>query len=329
MNFKKDILNSEFPLWLSPMEDVTNPPFRRICKRFGADVLVTEFVPTDAIIRNVKTSLLKFQFSESERPLAIQIYGHLEDAMIEGAKIAAEAKPDFIDINWGCPVKKIANRGAGSGIFRDIPKMIRITESIVKAVNLPVTVKTRLGWDQQSKVIVEVAERLQDTGIAALSIHGRTRCQLYTGEADWTLIGDVKNNPKMHIPIFGNGDVKTPEIALEMKNKYGVDGILIGRATIGNPWIFREIKHFFNTGEHLPSPTIDERVDICREHLLACIEWKGEGKAIGEMRKHYSTYFRAIPHFKPLRIELLQAKELDHILELFEKIRTFGILSKS
>ena len=313
----------EFPLWLSPMEDVTNPPFRRICKRFGADVLVTEFVPTDAIIRNIQRSLMKFEFTENERPLGIQIYGHLEDAMIEGAKLAAEAKPDFIDINWGCPVKKIANRGAGSGIFRDIPKMIRITEGIVKAVNLPVTVKTRLGWDQQSKVIVDVAERLQDTGIAGLSIHGRTRCQLYTGEADWTLIGEVKNNPRMQIPIFGNGDIKTPERALEVKEKYGVDGILIGRATIGNPWIFGEIKHFFQTGEHLPPPTIAERVNICREHLLACIEWKGERKAIGEMRKHYSTYFKAIPHFKPLRIELLQATDLDHILEVFLRIGDF------
>jgi len=325
MDFKKDIIGSDFSLWLSPMEDVTNPPFRRICKRFGADVLVTEFVNSDAIVRQIDKSLLKFQFAEMERPLAIQIYGNTEDVMIEAAKIAAEAKPDFIDINWGCPVKKIAGRGAGSGILRDVPKMLRITEGIVKAVNLPVTVKTRLGWDQQSKVIADIAEQLQDTGIVGLSIHGRTRCQLYTGDADWTLIGEVKNNPRIHIPIFGNGDIKTPEDALNAKNKYGVDGILIGRATIGHPWIFREIKHFFETGEHLPPPTIEERVDVCREHLLACIEWKGEGKAIGEMRKHYSTYFRAIPHFKPLRIELLQAKELDKILELFEKIRTFSV----
>jgi len=325
MDFKKDIIGSDFSLWLSPMEDVTNPPFRRICKRFGADILVTEFVNSDAIVRQIDKSLLKFQFAEMERPLAIQIYGNTEDVMIEAAKIAAEAKPDFIDINWGCPVKKIAGRGAGSGILRDVPKMLRITEGIVKAVNLPVTVKTRLGWDQQSKVIADIAEQLQDTGIVGLSIHGRTRCQLYTGDADWTLIGEVKNNPRIRIPIFGNGDIKTPEDALSAKNKYGVDGILIGRATIGHPWIFREIKHFFETGEHLPPPTIEERVDVCREHLLACIEWKGEGKAIGEMRKHYSTYFRAIPHFKPLRIELLQAKELDKILELFEKIRTFSV----
>jgi nifR3 family TIM-barrel protein len=245
MDFKKDIIGSDFSLWLSPMEDVTNPPFRRICKRFGADVLVTEFVNSDAIVRQIDKSLLKFQFAEMERPLAIQIYGNTEDVMIEAAKIAAEAKPDFIDINWGCPVKKIAGRGAGSGILRDVPKMLRITEGIVKAVNLPVTVKTRLGWDQQSKVIADIAEQLQDTGIVGLSIHGRTRCQLYTGDADWTLIGEVKNNPRIHIPIFGNGDIKTPEDALNAKNKYGVDGILIGRATIGHPWIFREIKHFF------------------------------------------------------------------------------------
>ncbi|GHS86818.1 tRNA-dihydrouridine synthase [Bacteroidia bacterium] len=317
------LFDTDFPVWLSPMEDVTNPPFRRLCKRMGADVVVTEFVPTDAVIRNVAHSLKKFDFDESERPLGIQIYGHLEDAMVEGARLAAAAKPDFIDINWGCPVKKIAGRGAGSGIFKDIPKMLRITEQIVKAVDVPVTVKTRLGWDEQSKVIVEVAERLQDVGINALSIHGRTRAQLYTGEADWTLIGEVKNNPYMYIPIYGNGDIKTPERVAEVKQRYNVDGVLVGRASIGNPWIFREIKHYLQTGDKLPSPTHQERLDICRQHLLDVIEWKGLKKGISQMRQHYSNYFHSIPYFKPLRIELLRATELDHILEIFDRIADF------
>jgi nifR3 family TIM-barrel protein len=302
------------------MEDVTNPPFRRLCKKMGADILVTEFVPSDAVVRNIQRSLLKFSFEEMERPLGIQIYGHLEESMIAAAQMAAEAKPDFIDINWGCPVKKIANRGAGSGIFKDIPKMIRITKEIVKAVDLPVTVKTRLGWDSNSICIYEVAEMLQDVGIQAISIHGRTRSQLYTGEADWTEIGRVKNNPRMKIPVFGNGDIKTGEQVVEMRNRYGVDGVLIGRASIGNPWIFKDIKHFLQSGQHLPYPSIAEKVDVCRNHLLELIEYKGEFKAISEMRKHYSNYFHSIPNFKPMRISLLQARTLDEVLQKLDEV---------
>ncbi len=318
----------KFPIWLSPMEDVTDPPYRILCKEFGVDVLVTEFVPSDALIRDVKRTFRKLEFKEQERPLAIQIYGHDEDALRGAAEIAERYNPDFIDINWGCPVKKIAGRGAGSGILKDIPKMIKITKTIVDAVKLPVTVKTRLGWDETSKPIVEVAERLQDIGIQGLSIHGRTRAQMYNGEADWTLIGEVKNNPRMHIPIFGNGDINSPERALEMKNRYGVDGLLIGRAAIGNPFIFREVKHYLQTGELLPAPSVEERVEICKRHLLASIEWEGERKTIPAMRKHYHNYFKAIPQFKPLRIKLLQSYDLNEILEIFEEIKkTHGELS--
>jgi nifR3 family TIM-barrel protein len=322
VNFSKDILRSDFPLWLSPMEDVTNPPFRRICKRFGADVLVTEFVPSDAIIRNVAKSLLKFQFSETERPLGIQIYGHLEDAMIEAAKMAAEVKPDFIDINWGCPVKKIANRGAGSGIFKDIPKMIRITENIVNAVNLPVTVKTRLGWDEHSKVIVDVAERLQDTGIAGLSIHGRTRSQLYTGEADWTLIGEVKANPRIHIPIIGNGDVTTPQRAKACFETYGVDAVMIGRGSIGRPWIFEEIKHYLKTGEETPANPFAWYLDILKTQITKNIEWLGERRGITHSRRHLaaSPLFKGIDHFKPTRIAMLRAETKDELFGILDGI---------
>lgn len=300
----------DFSLWLSPMEAVTDPPFRSLCKAYGADVLVSEFVSSDALVRMAGKSISKMAFEANERPTAIQIFGHDEQSMREAAEIAARMKPDFIDINWGCPVRKIVSRGAGSGILRDIPKMISITSAVVKAmreVGIPVTVKTRLGWDADSKPIVEVAERLQDIGIAALSIHGRTRAQLYAGQADWTLIGAVKQNPRMQIPIFGNGDVDSAPKALLMKERYGVDGILIGRAAIGNPWIFRQIKYFFAHGSLLPPPDFEERKKVCLEFFQKEIEAKGERVAAQEMKIHYSGFFKGIPHFKPVKAELMRS----------------------
>ncbi|MEG1763420.1 MAG: tRNA dihydrouridine synthase DusB, partial [Bacteroidales bacterium] len=277
----------EFPLWLSPMEDVTDPPFRRICKRMGADVLVTEFVSSEALIRNAEQSIHKLDFEEGERPLAIQIFGHDENSMRQAAEMAAQYKPDFIDINWGCPVKKVVSKGAGSGILQNIPKMIQITRAVVEAMAqyaIPVSVKTRLGWDETSKPIVYVAEALQDIGIAGLSIHGRTRAQMYKGTADWTLIGEVKNNTRMHIPIFGNGDIDSPQKAKEYKERFGLDGMMIGRAAIGYPWIFNEIKHYLNTGEILAPPTMKDRLEAAKNHLIWSMEWKGERLGIVEMR---------------------------------------------
>ncbi len=317
MDFKN---NKDFLLWLAPMEGVTDWPFRMLCKEFGADVMVTEFINSDGMVRDVPNVLRKLKFHEEERPLGIQIYGQHEDAMRRAAEIATQANPDFIDINWGCPVKKIAGRGAGSGIFKDIPKMVRVTKSIVDATHLPVTVKTRLGYEEADKPIVEVAEMLQDVGIAAISIHGRTKVQMYKGEADWTLIGEVKNNPRMHIPVFGNGDIKTPEDALNAKNRYGVDGILIGRATYGNPWIFRQIKEYFATGIIPEKPSIKERSQVCQKHLQTCLQWKDERHALYEMRKHYSHYFSGIENFKPMRIRLLQEQELSKVVEMLKQI---------
>lgn len=291
----------EFPLLLAPMEDVSDPPFRALCKKHGADVMYTEFISSEGLIRDAVKSVKKLDIFEYERPVGIQIFGGDIESMKESAAICEKADPDIIDINYGCPVKKVVCKEAGSGILKNIPKMVEMTKEIVKSTNKPVTVKTRLGWDENSKHIVEVAERLQDVGIKALSIHGRTRAQMYKGEADWSLIGEVKNNPRMHIPIFGNGDVTTPEIALEKKNTYGVDGIMIGRAAIGYPWIFDEIKHFFKTGEHLPAPSIQDRVDVVRAHLDFSIKWKGERTGVVEMRRHYTNYFRGIHHFKPFR----------------------------
>ena len=291
----------EFPLLLAPMEDVSDPPFRALCKKHGADVMYTEFISSEGLIRDAVKSVKKLDIFEYERPVGIQIFGGDIESMKESAAICEKADPDIIDINYGCPVKKVVCKEAGSGILKNIPKMVEMTKEIVKSTNKPVTVKTRLGWDENSKLIVEVAERLQDVGIKALSIHGRTRAQMYKGEADWSLIGEVKNNPRMHIPIFGNGDVTTPEIALEKKNTYGVDGIMIGRAAIGYPWIFDEIKHFFKTGEHLPAPSIQDRVDVVRAHLDFSIKWKGERTGVVEMRRHYTNYFRGIHHFKPFR----------------------------
>jgi nifR3 family TIM-barrel protein len=302
------------------MEDVSDPPFRALCKQHGADLMYTEFISSEGLIRHAAKSKMKLDIYEEERPVGIQVFGAELDSMIEAVKIIEQTNPDIIDINYGCPVKKVVCKGAGSGILKDIPKMIRLTEAIVKATNLPVTVKTRLGWDDESKHIVEVAERLQDVGIEALSIHGRTRVQMYKGDADWTLIGEVKNNPRMHIPIFGNGDINTPEKAVQYKNTYGVDGIMIGRASIGYPWVFNEIKHFMKTGEHLPKPGIQERVEATRQHLLSSVKWKGETLGILEMKRHYTNYFKGIDHFKDYRMKLVTSFDLNEILATLDEI---------
>lgn len=316
----RDIELGEFPLLLAPMEDVSDPPFRALCKKHGADLMYTEFISSEGLIRHAAKSKMKLDIYEEERPVGIQVFGAELDSMIEAVKIIEQTNPDIIDINYGCPVKKVVCKGAGSGILRDIPKMIRLTEAIVKATHLPVTVKTRLGWDDESKHIVEVAERLQDVGIEALSVHGRTRVQMYKGDADWTLIGEVKNNPRMHIPIFGNGDINTPEKAVQYKNMYGVDGIMIGRASIGYPWIFNEIKHFMKTGEHLSKPGIQERVDATRQHLMSSVKWKGETLGILEMKRHYTNYFKGVDHFKDYRMKLVTSFDLNEILATLDEI---------
>lgn len=308
------------PVLLAPMEDVTDPSFRYICKQFGADMMYTEFVSSDGLIRDAKKTLDKLTIYDYERPIGIQLYGHLIDAMVESAKIAESAKPDLIDINFGCPVKKIANRGAGSGMMREPDKLVEMTRQIVEAVKLPVTVKTRLGWDEDSKIIVELAERLQDVGIAALTIHGRTRAQLYKGEADWTLIGEVKRNPRMKIPIIGNGDIDSAVKAKEMFDKYGVDGIMVGRATYGRPWIFREIKHYLTTRELLPEPNVLERVDLAKKHLAKSIEVKGDKVGILEMRRHFSSYFKALPNFKETRMTLVTSLDIDELNKTLDYI---------
>ena len=300
--------NIELPdkaVFLAPMEDVTDPSFRYICKRFGADVVYTEFISSDGLIRDAWKSRAKLNISDYERPVGIQIYGNQIEPMVEAARIAAAANPDIVDINFGCPMKKIAGRGAGSGMMRDVPLMVEMTRQIVEAVDKPVTVKTRLGWDDDSKNIEEIALRLQDVGIAALTIHGRTRCQLYKGEADWTLIGKVKNNPLIHIPIIGNGDIDSGAKAAEMFDRYGVDAVMVGRATYGRPWIFREIKHFLATGETLPQPSVVERVAIAQEHLAKSVEVKGERVGVLEMRRHLSNYFKGLPNFKDTRMKLV------------------------
>ncbi len=315
-----DICVGEFPLLLAPMEDVSDPPFRALCKEHGADVMYTEFISSEGLIRDAAKSVQKLDIYEYERPVGIQIFGSDLDAMIEATEITAKTNPDIIDINFGCPVKKVACKGAGAGILQDIPKMVRLTKAVVEATKLPVTVKTRLGWDDNSKFIVEVAEQLQDVGIKALSIHGRTRKQMYKGEADWSLIRAVKENPRMHIPIFGNGDIDTPEKAVEYRDKYGVDGIMIGRAAIGYPWVFNEVKHFMKTQTHLPKPTLQERVDVVRTHLNRSVEWKGEGLGIVEMRRHYGNYFKGIDHFKPFRTQLVTLTDHQELLAVLEKI---------
>jgi tRNA-dihydrouridine synthase B len=311
----------DYPLFLAPMEDITDPSFRMVCKINGADVMYTEFISSDGLIRDGQKSVKKLDIYDFERPIGIQLYGHLINAMVEAAQIAETAKPELIDINFGCPVKKIANRGAGAGMLRNIPLMIELTEAIVKAVKLPVTVKTRLGWDDESKNIVEVAERLQDVGIQALTIHGRTRAQFYKGTADWTLIGDVKNNQRMKIPIIGNGDIDSPLKAKEMFEKYGVDGIMIGRATVGRPWIFRDIRHYLNTGELLTEPSVNEKADLALLHLGKSLEFKDGKRAIYEMRRHLSNYFKGLPHFKEIRLKLLTATEVDEIKIIIDQIR--------
>jgi len=303
------------------MEDITDPSFRMICKMNGADLMYTEFISSDGLIREGTKSLKKLEIYDFERPIGIQLYGHLIDAMTEAALMAEESKPELIDINFGCPVKKIANRGAGAGMLRDIPMMIRMTEAIVKAVKLPVTVKTRLGWDENSKNIVEIAERLQDTGISALTIHGRTRAQLYRGSADWTLIGEVKNNQRMKIPIIGNGDIDGPLRAKEMFTKYGVDGIMIGRATVGRPWIFRSIRHYISTGELLPEPAVAEKADLALLHLDKSLEYKEGKRAIYEMRRHLSNYFKGLPDFRETRLKLLTTLEVDEIRLIIDEIK--------
>lgn len=306
---------------LAPMEDISDPPFRAVCKKYGADLMYSEFISSEGLIRDAHKSLKKLDIYDYERPVGIQIFGGEEDAMVGAAQIVEKAQPDLIDINYGCPVMKVVCKMAGAGILQDIPKMVRLTEQVVKATSLPVTVKTRLGWDEQSKNIVDVAERLQDIGIKALSIHGRTRKQMYKGEADWTLIGKVKENPRMHIPIFGNGDIDSPEKALEYKNRYGVDGIMIGRAAIGYPWIFREIKAYLNNGEKIAPPNADERVDAMIQHLHQSILWKGERQGILEMRPHYTNYLKGIPHIKPLRMALVTTLSVAELEDTMEQLR--------
>ncbi|MDE6570053.1 MAG: tRNA dihydrouridine synthase DusB [Alistipes sp.] len=315
-----DLDLGEKPLFLAPMEDVTDPSFRYMCKRFGADVVYTEFVPADGLIRDAAKALKKLEIDEAERPVGIQIYGHLVEPMVEAARMVEAAGPDIIDINFGCPVKKIAGRGAGSGMMRDVPLMVEMTRRIVEAVKKPVTVKTRLGWDENTKNIEEIALRLQDVGIAALTIHGRTRSQMYRGEADWTLIGKIKNNPQIRIPIIGNGDVDSGPKAAEMFDRYGVDGMMIGRATYGRPWIFREAKHFIKTGEVLSQPSVMERVEIAKTHLRKSLEIKGDYVGILEMRRHLTNYFKGLPDFKATRLKLVTTLDVDELFATLDDI---------
>jgi nifR3 family TIM-barrel protein len=302
------------------MEDVSDPPFRFVCKQNGADLMYTEFISAEGLIRDAIKSRQKLDIFDYERPVGIQIFGGDEEAMALSAKIVDATNPDLLDINFGCPVSKVVCKGAGAGVLKDVALMQRLTAAVVRSTALPVTVKTRLGWDDNSKNIVEVAERLQDVGIKALTIHGRTRAQMYKGEADWSLIAAVKNNPRMHIPVFGNGDIDSPEKAVEYKNKYGVDGVMIGRASIGNPWIFREIKHFIQTGSHLPPPSFAERLQTCRTHFEKSVEWKGPKVGVFEMRRHYAQYFRGLPDFKPWRTQLVGAYSPDAVLELLNEL---------
>jgi len=310
----------DFPLLLAPMEDVSDPPFRAVCKDNGADMMYTEFISSEGLIRDAIKSRQKLDIFEYERPIGIQIFGGDEEAMALSAKIVEAVNPDLVDINFGCPVKKVVCKGAGAGVLKDIALMIRLTESVVKSTSLPVTVKTRLGWNNNSLNIEEVAERLQDAGIKALSIHGRTRTQMYKGEADWRLIAKVKNNPRIQIPVFGNGDIDSPQKALEYKNRYGVDGIMIGRAAIGYPWIFNEIKHYLQTGEQLSPPIIQQRVDVIRKHLHKSIEWKGNTLGILEMRRHYTNYLKGFPYIKEFRNKLVTLKTLEDIEEVLQQI---------
>lgn len=313
----------DFPLLLAPMEDVSDPPFRAVCKESGADLMYTEFISSEGLIRDAIKSRKKLDIFQYERPVGIQIFGGDEDSLSLAAKIVEVTNPDLLDINFGCPVKKVACRGAGAGVLKDVPLMVRLTQAVVKSTSLPVTVKTRLGWDENSRNIEEVAERLQDVGIKALAIHGRTRTQMYKGTADWTLIGKVKNNPRIKIPIFGNGDIDSPHKAVEYKNRYGVDGIMIGRAAIGYPWIFREIKHFVKTGQMLPPPTIGERVYVCKKHLELSVGWKGQVVGINEMRRHYTNYLKGLPNIKEFRLKLVTLKEPQAVEEVLSEIECY------
>ncbi len=311
----ENICLPDFPLLLAPMEDVSDPPFRALCKEQGCDLMYTEFISVEGLIRDADKSIQKLDIYDHERPIGIQIFGAEYDSMMKAAEIVERSKPELLDINYGCPVKKVVCKMAGAGILQDIPKMISLTEAVVKATSLPVTVKTRLGWDENSIKIVEVAERLQDIGIKALSIHARTRKQMYKGEADWSYISQVKNNPRMHIPIFGNGDIDSPQKAKEYKDRYDVDGMMIGRASIGYPWIFREIKHYLANGTLMAPPSVEERVDAARKHLIKSVSWKGDKQGIAEMRRHYTNYFRGFPNIKPFRSRLVSENDMEAILE--------------
>ena len=315
----------DFPLLLAPMEDVSDPPFRALCKENGADVVYTEFISSEGLIRDAAKSVMKLDIYEKERPVGIQIFGANLDSMLRSVEIVEKTNPDIIDINFGCPVKKVVSKGAGAGILKNIDLMVSLTEAMVKHTNLPITVKTRLGWDHDSIKIVEVAERLQDVGCKAISIHGRTRAQMYKGDADWKPIAEVKNNPRMHIPVFGNGDVTTPEKAKEMRDVYGLDGAMIGRASIGYPWFFNEVKHYFKTGEHLAGPTISERTEMARRHLQMAIDWKGEHLGVVETRRHYTNYFKGIPHFKEHRLKMVTSDDPKDVFAAFDVVqKTFG-----
>lgn len=314
----KDV--GERPLILAPMEEVTNPPFRKFCKRYGADWLYSEFVSADALVRSIDKTVRKLTIEDTERPVTIQIYGRFIDSMVEAAKMVEEVKPDFIDINFGCPVKRVAGKGAGAGMLRDVPLMVEMARQIVQAVHIPVTAKTRLGWDCENIIIDDVAERLQDIGISALAIHGRTRSQMYKGEADWEPIARVKENPRIKIPIIGNGDIDSPEKAKEAFERYGVDGVMIGRATIGKPWIFEQIKHYLATGEILPELSVQEQVEIIKEQILLSMEWLDEVRGLFHMRRHMACMFKGLPHFRDLRIQMLQAPNIQVLWEVFDKI---------
>ena len=316
-----DIELGEFPLLLAPMEDVSDPPFRALCKKEGADVMYTEFISSEGLIRDAVKSRVKLDIYEYERPVGIQVFGNEISSMIEATKIIEQTNPDIIDINYGCPVKKVACKGAGAGILQDIPKMIKLTKAIVDATDLPVTVKTRLGWDENTKFIVEVAEALQDVGVKAISIHGRTRKQMYKGDADWTLIGEVKNNPRMHIPVFGNGDVNSPEKAKEMRDEYGLDGAMIGRASIGNPWFFNQVKHYLQTGKKIDEPSIAERAEMAIRHLKMALEWKGDVLGVLETRRHYGTYFKGIANFKETKSRILTENDPATILQELDRVK--------
>lgn len=320
-----DIAVGTFPLLLAPMEDVSDPPFRALCKEQGADVVYTEFISSEGLIRDAAKSVMKLDIYEKERPVGIQIFGANLDSMLRSVEIVEDSGPDIIDINFGCPVKKVVSKGAGAGILKDIDLMVSLTKAMVEHTKLPITVKTRLGWDDNSIKIVEVAERLQDVGCKAISIHGRTRAQMYKGDANWAPIAEVKNNPRMHIPVFGNGDVNTPERAIEMRDKYGLDGAMIGRASIGYPWFFREVKHYIKTGAHLAPPTMAERVEAAKRHLQMSIDWKGERLGVFETRRHYTNYFKGIPDFKQYRMRMVTSDDSADVFKVFDEVaNTFG-----